>query len=514
MGEFFHKYNTDNVHSRAVIVGFVNLLNNKVFFENILSDTVVDTVYVPFYYSMTGDERFLQDYFLEWNDCVHPRHADGNYDVIPRGIVTLSSKSIDTAKLTHRFVRGNYVKMVNGQLQTFSSYINSLPIQMTFDVEVRADSNLDAFKIEQALTETFYKNQVFSVTYKGFRIPCQAGFAEDYSVNRTFEFSYADDTQISVKFSVDVETYFPVLDSTTERNNATRMTSINIEENWPEVYKKPRITFTGPKAGETYFSDSKMPISWSNTGPMLKVNLYYRVAGTADWIPIVKNLINDGSYDWMLPFFNSSGVVIKNEPQTATVVSSSTGENAKVRPIIDSTGAVDKIVVLDKGFAYDDNEMIEVNIFPKPLVLPPTFVAPVIQAETVDGSVIGANVVSPGSGFTPTPTTAIELKIQDSNNEDVYQVLSNRAEFTGDVDPSAAPPGNTYITNLVPTVSDLLTLVPLTNQTVTGIGIPSGAKIVNFNAALNRVEINTATNYQTTGETYTLSAYDAKVFVQ
>ena len=43
MGQFLHKYNTDNVHSRAVIVGFVNLLNSKVFFENVLSDSVVDT---------------------------------------------------------------------------------------------------------------------------------------------------------------------------------------------------------------------------------------------------------------------------------------------------------------------------------------------------------------------------------------------------------------------------------------------------------------------------------------
>ena len=120
---FLHKYNTDNVHSRAVIVGLVNLLNTRVQYENVLSDTNIDIVTVPFFYSMTGDERFLQDYFLEWNDCIHPKIADGNYDVIPRGIVTLESNTINTTAMTHRFVRGSYVKEVAGQLQTFNSQL-------------------------------------------------------------------------------------------------------------------------------------------------------------------------------------------------------------------------------------------------------------------------------------------------------------------------------------------------------------------------------------------------------
>ena len=44
---FLHKYNTDNVHSRAVIVGVLNMLNNHIFIENVLSDSNIDIVEIP-----------------------------------------------------------------------------------------------------------------------------------------------------------------------------------------------------------------------------------------------------------------------------------------------------------------------------------------------------------------------------------------------------------------------------------------------------------------------------------
>ena len=175
---------------------------------------------------MGGDERFLQDFFTHWSDCQHPRMADGNYDVIPRGVLTLTDNSINTTAMTHRFVRGTYVKEVNGELQRFNSFLNSIPLTMSFDLEVETDTLIDAFKIQQAILETFYKVQVFSVSFKGFRVPCQGGFSEDLGIEKTFEFSYQDENKIKFKFSIEVETYYPVVDQTTTRLNSNRMTNL------------------------------------------------------------------------------------------------------------------------------------------------------------------------------------------------------------------------------------------------------------------------------------------------
>jgi hypothetical protein len=517
MGNFLQKYNTDNVHSRAVIVGIVNLLNSKVFFENILSDTTTDVVYVPFFYNMGGDERFLQDYFLQWNDCIHPRHADGNYDVIPRGIVTMESKSIDSSKLTHRFVRGTFVKEVNGEIQQFNAYINSLPLTMNFNVEVEVDSNLDAFKVEQAIMETFYKTQVFSVSFRGFRIPCQAGFSEEFGVEKTFEFTYQSNEKILVKFNIEVETYYPVLDPTTLRSNANRMNLGNnppsIEESFPGRPPISTFTFDSPIPNETYFSSGFIPISWSNTGPILRVNLYYRIAGSTEWVPIAKNLTNSGFYNWEIPFFNTDGKEIPIEPQRSSVTSS-TGRGCKTRPIINSLGEVEKIIIFEKGFSYSSTDIIEVSLFPQPPVLPESFSQPVIQANVISGEVVGYRIVNQGAGFFPSPITEIELKIEDSNSEEVYKELSDNIVFTGSVDNTLTSPNDAYITSISPTVNELLTKSNLIGLTVEGIGIPTGSKITYADPVQNRLGINNNVNAKIVGGSFITSSDVARIQIQ
>lgn len=495
MGKFLHKHNTDDVHSRAVIVGLVNLLNSRVQYDNILSDTEIDPVTVPFFYSMTGDERFLQDFFLEWNDCIHPRTADGNYDVIPRGIVTLTSTSINTALMTHRFVRGSYAKESNGELQTFNSFINSIPLTMNFDVSIETDTNLDAFKIQQSLIEIFYKTQVFSVGYKGFRVPCQVGFPEDYGLEKTFEFTYQDENKISIKFALALETYQPVIDPTTTRKNSDRLVAgggaglgltINEEKN------RVQFNFVQPTPNNTYFSGSSLPIAWTNTGTVLRVNIYYRFAGTnMDWALIAKSVENAGSYDWQIPFFDATGTPGQSDPIRA-IVSSSTGRGSKIRAIINSAEEVDKIIVFEEGFGYTNLDTVQVS----PLIQAPPgssiFTMPEITADVSEGKVIGYTILSPGSGLPSTVINSIELKIENDVNENQYQVAEKIQTFTGDVDPFFDPfgPGIKQIKNLKPTVAELISLgIDLTGY-VEGPGVQTNSKIISVDLINNLVNLD------------------------
>ena len=156
-----HINNTDNVFSRSVIVGLINLLNNKIQIPNVLSDNKVDVIEIPWFFSQGGDERFMQDYFIHWADCLHPNMVDGNYDIIPRGNVQLTAESINSGALTHRFIRGKRVREVGGQLHTFSSYMNSIPMNYTFEATLKTDTYLDALKISQTIREIIYSTQVF-----------------------------------------------------------------------------------------------------------------------------------------------------------------------------------------------------------------------------------------------------------------------------------------------------------------------------------------------------------------
>ena len=224
---FSHKYNTDDSIIRANIVGLVSQLNNQLKFDNIWGDKDKREVRVPWFYAMSGDENFLQDYFSNWSDCA-PDFIEGNTDPIPRGTVWMTGYSVMSANLTSRYVRGYYTKEIEGELKRFNSYINSIPIQMNFSAEILVDTTIDSFKIVQAITSLFYRTQVFSVNFKGFRVPSQAGFPDTYPLTKQFEFTYGVTDRYKVTFDIEVQSYLPITDDSEEffaGNNITHMTS-------------------------------------------------------------------------------------------------------------------------------------------------------------------------------------------------------------------------------------------------------------------------------------------------
>jgi hypothetical protein len=212
---FNHKYNTDDVIIRANIVGLVNELNNNIYYEQTWEDKRTQIVRVPFFYAMSGDERFLQDYFSNWSDCA-PDFIEGNTDPIPRGTLFLSGYSVLASNLTSRYVRGYYTKEVDGQLKRYNSYINSIPIQMNFSAEILVDTSVDSFKIVQAITAFLYRTQTYNVNFKGFRVPTQVGFPDSYNIGKQFEFTYGNTERLKVTFDVEVQSYLPVVDPQNE----------------------------------------------------------------------------------------------------------------------------------------------------------------------------------------------------------------------------------------------------------------------------------------------------------
>jgi hypothetical protein len=224
--DFLEKYNTDDVFFRGVILGLLSKMNEVITYTQTGSDQVRRTIYIPFFYSMVGDEPFLQDFYLSYEDCDgNPAFAEGNYDVVPRGILELGSIRLDTSGATTKFVRGSYVKEVQketgSEMVTYSSYLNPIPLNIQINAKIKADTTLDAFKIQQSVLEILYKRFVYYFNYKGFRIPVQASLQDAPPDKQPNNFQMGYGTQrgesITLSFSMDLETYLPQLDLTTER---------------------------------------------------------------------------------------------------------------------------------------------------------------------------------------------------------------------------------------------------------------------------------------------------------
>lgn len=210
MSAYNQEFNKDNVVLRYIIVALLAELREKVFYYNQLDEDTTQKVQVPFYYSVTGNERLLLDVFkfgTAEND-----EAIGDYDVVPRGVIQLTGVSIDSGSMTNKFTRASFVRNVGGYLKTLMLDTAYIPLVMTFDTTVVCSSNLEMLKVTESLMSRLYKTTRFQVDLGMFRVEASVALPEDYTQNKLFEYGLSDKKEFTVTFSLEVKSFLPVFD--------------------------------------------------------------------------------------------------------------------------------------------------------------------------------------------------------------------------------------------------------------------------------------------------------------
>lgn len=215
MNPFNFKTNSDNVFFRSLLVAFLNSLKDRIRYDVIVNESESRQFSLDFYYSIVGDGRFIQDKFINSDNCTFD-FADGNYDPIPRGVVNMGGITMPEDSLTNNYVRIEYQKLIDGQLKTYSANAIIVPLRVEFQIGIIVDIMLDYFRILQVAFSEFFKTIPFSFAYDSMRIPARAMIPAPLPGEKTFTYSYGDDQRIKMNFSIEVETYLPVIDQTTE----------------------------------------------------------------------------------------------------------------------------------------------------------------------------------------------------------------------------------------------------------------------------------------------------------
>ena len=128
MSAYNQEFNKDNTILRYIIVALLAELKDKVYYYNQIDEDTLKKIEVPFFYSISGNERFLLDNFMF--DAEKAGKAIGDYEVVPRGILQMNSMAIDSGAQTNKFTRAEFVREWNGILKTFSLMTNFLPVTM------------------------------------------------------------------------------------------------------------------------------------------------------------------------------------------------------------------------------------------------------------------------------------------------------------------------------------------------------------------------------------------------
>ena len=209
--------NVQDIFFRNVTLAFLNLLNKNVIIDIKRGDEI-EKHDIPFFYNFGGDEGFMKDFFMELpTDCKYPNFAEGNYERMPRGIITLNTFSIRAGDQTNKFVRGTFTQEerdINHQkkMKAYSARLFSLPLTIRYSIKIESDNINKTFKIIEKFLDFYYKNIVEYFQFRGIRIPAQFVFTESADIQKNNNFSYIDNQIVTTNMTVDVETYFPTFD--------------------------------------------------------------------------------------------------------------------------------------------------------------------------------------------------------------------------------------------------------------------------------------------------------------
>ena len=228
-------FNYNEVFLRDITVAFIKNWQQKIWWLNRFKDENV-LVTVPFYYSMTGDERFLLDSFV---DDIVDKRAELNTDIIPRGHVTLTNVTPNFSEMANPHV---WLKShVDGQEETYRimSKVVAMPMTLNYDCEIIVDSEIDAFKCAEKVLNTLQIYKFFDIEHKGIYVEAVLKLPENAEIKMPRDHNMSSDTSKSIKYSVEVKTYYPIVD-------------LNWDGNLDSLKKLLGITPTDPLQDSTF----------------------------------------------------------------------------------------------------------------------------------------------------------------------------------------------------------------------------------------------------------------------
>jgi len=201
------RFNYEDCFYRDLTVCVLDTLEGEIRWTNRFSSGDRE-VNVPFYYSLTGDERFLLDSF---NDDIvsNNRFVDVNTDIIPRGHLTLTGFDIRSDEFANPNV---WLKMVvenKEEIRKILTKIRAIPVSAKYDLSILLSSEIDVFKCSQAIMDTLWLYRFMYFEYNFMNIDAVILMPDSNQIEITREKSLSSENTIKLTLSFEVQTYYP-----------------------------------------------------------------------------------------------------------------------------------------------------------------------------------------------------------------------------------------------------------------------------------------------------------------
>lgn len=201
------KFNWQDTFFRDLTLCVLDTLEGEIRWVNRFSSGDIE-VNVPFYYSLTGDERFLMDSF---NDDIvnNNRFVDVNTDIIPRAHLNMTGYDIRSDEFANPNV---WLKMVvenQDEIRRVLAKIRAVPVTVKYDLSILLASEIDIFKCNQAIMDTLWLYRFMYFEYNFLNIDAVMLIPDGTQVEIQREKSLTSDNTMKITLSIEVQTYYP-----------------------------------------------------------------------------------------------------------------------------------------------------------------------------------------------------------------------------------------------------------------------------------------------------------------
>lgn len=230
-----HQFNYDDNYFRMVVVGLAKTLNRYMRWVYRFETQKV-CVSLPVFTTMTGEQRFLLDSFV---DDITDKRVELNTDVKPRGVINLESWGPVSDEYANPNIYVPKTVRINRELKRIVTKIKAIPIQFSFNFEIHMTSENDIYLINSKILDMMYNYYFFSIDYYGLKIDSVLFLPDDKTVEQPRNIPIDNETRDKImKIPITVKSYYPSWKVDTDRLDCGE----NIEfENMKKVFFKAYI---------------------------------------------------------------------------------------------------------------------------------------------------------------------------------------------------------------------------------------------------------------------------------
>jgi hypothetical protein len=204
---FGEKFNQDDVFIRDLTICLLDTLEGRIKWVNRFTNGDKE-VNVPFYYSMSGDERFLLDSFQD--DIVsNNRGVELNTDIIPRAHITYDTMTIKSDEFRNPNVWLRSVVESKTELKSQLRRMRAIPITVSYSMEVLLKTEIDVFKCSQSILNTLWLYQFMYFEHNFMHIDAYVQQPDNSQIEILREKNLSSDNSIKLKSQIEVHTFYP-----------------------------------------------------------------------------------------------------------------------------------------------------------------------------------------------------------------------------------------------------------------------------------------------------------------